>query len=235
MTTRSETRDTKQREQFAGQQAVDAQQTGRAGSGEVRSDRERGLQTGREGRTQSGLVRSGKPGSGLVSGAQMRSPFALMRRVMDDMDRAFEEFGFGRDVGFGRSLVSPLWGGADNDLWVDLSTGGDALWSPAVEVLERGDKLVVRAEIPGVSKDDVNVNVTDDALTIEGERRREAEDRGEGFYRSERSYGRFLRTIPLPDGVDAEKIEATFKDGVLELTLPAPKREQKRGRKISIR
>jgi HSP20 family molecular chaperone IbpA len=64
---------------------------------------------------------------------------------------------------------------------------------------------------------------------------RESEDRGEGFYRSERSYGRFLRTIPLPDGVDAEKIEATFKDGVLEVTLPAPKGEQKRGRKISIR
>ena len=70
---------------------------------------------------------------------------------------------------------------ADNDLSVDLSTGGEGVRSPAEEVLEKGDKLVVRAEIPGVSKDDVTVNVTDGALTIEGERRRESEDRGDGF------------------------------------------------------
>jgi HSP20 family protein len=159
--------------------------------------------------------------------------------MVDDMDRVFEDFslgrGLGREVGFGRGLLSPLFGSTGSDLWADLSDAAPALWSPPVEVFEKDDKLVVRAEIPGVSRENVNVDVTDDALTIQGERRQESEDRGEGFYRSERSYGRFLRTIPLPEGVDAEKAEAKFKDGVLEVTLPAPKLERKRGRKLAIR
>jgi HSP20 family protein len=162
-----------------------------------------------------------------------------MRRMMEDMDRMFEDFGLGRgigrDLGLGRGLLSPLSGSTSRDLWADVPGGAPSLWSPAVEVLERGDKLLVRAELPGVSKDDVNVEITDDLLTIEGERRQESEEQDEGFYRSERSYGRFLRSIPLPEGVDSEKADAKFKDGVLEITLPAPKREQKRGRKISVR
>jgi HSP20 family protein len=234
MPTRSETTSVRQQ----GQPITSTRQAGEAGS-ETRSERERGLQTGREGRSQSGLVRSDLPGWGLTTGATGRSPFALMRRMMDDMDRVFEDFGlsrgFGRDFGLGRGLLSPFWGNAGTDLWSDVTDGGAALWSPAVEVLEKGDKLVVRAEIPGVSREDVNVDITDDALTIEGERRQESEDRGEGFYRSERSYGRFLRTIPLPEGVNAENAEAKFKDGVLEVTLPAPKRERTRGRKLTIR
>jgi HSP20 family protein len=221
-----------------GQQSTNTRQTGEAGS-EAHSDRERGLQTGREGRSHTGVVRSEGPGRGLTGGTPLRSPFAVMRRMMDDMDRVFEDFGFGRglgrDFGFGRGLLSPFSGGLGTDLWPDVTDYSTALWSPAVEVFEKGDKLIVRAEIPGVSKEDVNVDITDDALTIEGERRQESEDRGEGFFRSERSYGRFLRTIPLPEGVDGEKAEAKFKDGVLEITLPAPKRERKRSRKLTIR
>jgi HSP20 family protein len=160
---------------------------------------------------------------------------------MDDMDRIFEDFGLsrgfgsGRELGFGRGLLSPLLGSTGRDLWGEVSGGTPALWSPAVEVFEKGNKLVVHAEIPGVSKDDINIDVTDDVLTIEGERRQESEDRGEGYYRSERSYGRFVRSIPLPEGVDSDKAEAKFKDGVLEVTIPAPKRERKRGRKVQIR
>lgn len=116
-----------------------------------------------------------------------------------------------------------------------LGESGLGQWSPAVEVLEKGDKLLVRAEIPGVSKDDVSIDLTDDLLTIQGERGQESEDRGEGYYRSERSYGRFVRSIPLPEGVDTDKADAKFRDGVLEITLPAPKRERKQGRKLSIR
>jgi HSP20 family protein len=234
MATRNETTNTRQQDQYASQQASGTR-SGEAAGG-PRSDREQTLQTGREGRhqRQTGVVRTGTPGRGLAGGTA-RSPFTLMRRMMDDMDRLFEDFGFGREFGFGRGLTAPLFGGIDRDVWGDTSDEGAALWSPAVEVLEKGDKLVVRAEIPGVAKDDVSIDVSDDVLTIQGERRQESEDRGEGFYRSERSYGRFLRTIPLPEGTDPEKAEARFNDGVLEVTLPAPKREQKRGRKIAIR
>ena len=242
MATRNETTDrstdTRQQGQQTAQRNASAQQTGEVGR-ETRSDRERGLQTSREGRSPTGVVRSDVPGWGLTTGAPARSPFALMRRMMDDMDRMFEDFGLGssigRDFGLGRGLSSPLYGSTGRDLWADVPQGTASLWTPAVEVLERGDKLLVRAELPGVSKDDVSVDITDDVLTIEGERRQESEDRGEGFYRSERSYGHFVRSIPLPEGVDSEKADAKFKDGVLEITLPAPKRELKRGRKLSIR
>jgi HSP20 family protein len=241
MATRNETTNARQQDQYTGQQGQQSSsaRSGEAGS-EVRSDREQTLQTGREGRSQqTGVVRSGTPGRGVTASGATRSPFALMRRMMDDMDRLFEDFGFGRgfgsELGLGRGLTTPLLGDIGRDLWGETSNESLALWSPAVEVLEKGDKLVVRAEVPGVSKDDVSIDVTDDVLTIQGERRQESEDRGEGFYRSERAYGRFLRTIPLPEGTDPDKAEARFKDGVLEVTLPAPKRETKRGRKIAIR
>ncbi len=240
MTTRNETResrDSRQQAQYTNEQGASSQQTGQqtgqwTGGSETRSDRERGLQTGREGASQSGVVRSGRPGWGLAAGEPARSPFSVVRRMMEDMDRIFEDFGFGRDVDLARGLVSPFFGGAGTDLW-GRAGDAEALWSPPVEVLEKGDNLVVRAEIPGVSKDDVNVTLSNDTLTIEGERRQESEDRGEGFYRSERSYGRFLRTIPLPEGVDTEKVDASFKDGVLEVTVPlvAP---QERTRRVPI-
>jgi HSP20 family protein len=211
-------------------------QAGESGS-EVRADRQRGLQTSREERPREGLVRSGASGRGLATGPAARSPFALMRRMMEDMDRMFEDFGvggqLGRDFGLGRGSLSPLYG--SSGLGIEPDGGAATLWSPVVEVFERGDKLVVRAEIPGVTKEDIDVDIADDVLTIEGERRQESEDRGEGYYRNERSYGRFFRSIPLPEGVDADKAEAQFRDGVLEVSLPAPKREQRRGRKLSIR
>jgi HSP20 family protein len=221
-----------------GQQRAQENKSGRQGSArqsETRGDRQRELQTGREGRSQTSMVRPERSGAVYPASGSARSPFALMRRVMEDMDRMFDDFGLSRDFGFGRGFMSPFAGGSSPDLWTGLSGGSAALWSPAVEVIERGDNIVVRAELPGLSKDDVNIDINGDVLTIEGERQQESENQGEGFYRSERSYGRFLRSIPLPDGVDTEKAEATFKDGVLEVTLPAPKREANRGRKISIR
>ena len=233
MPTRNETTDVKQQGQQNAQQNAGARSGTEVTSG-ARTDRERGLRTSRESFPQTGMVRSDRPGWGPTDLSPGRSPFSLMRRMMEDMDRVFEDFGLGRSFGFGRGL-SPLWGGAGQGLWSDATDGGTTLWSPAIEVFEQGNNLVVRADLPGLSKDDVNVDVTDDAITIEGERRSESEDRGEGFYRSERSYGRFFRSIPLPEGTDANKADATFKDGVLEITLPAPKREQRRGRKIQIR
>ncbi len=92
---------------------------------------------------------------------------------------------------------------------------------PAIEFARKGDNLVVRAELPGVNPKDVDVNVTGNLLTIKGERRQDEETKREDYYMREISYGAFERTITLPEGVNADKIEASYKGGVLELTMPA--------------
>ena len=133
------------------------------------------------------------------------NPFTAMRRFAEEMDRAFGGFGL---PSFPR-FEAP-WGSID------------ATWMPAVEVAERGGTLIVRAELPGLTKDDVKVDVTDDRIRIQGERREERKEKRKGLYRTERRYGSFFREIPLPPGVDPEQAKAAFRDGVLEVTLPAP-------------
>jgi HSP20 family protein len=176
-----------------------------------------GMQRRGEGQ-QTGLARRG---GGLPSLFSMdpfemfrMSPFALLRRVMEDMEQQWGQLGMGQ----GRQ---------------GMATTGGAVFSPPMEVLEREGHLVVRADLPGLTKDDVHVEVTDEALTIEGERRAEHEERQGGVFHSERRYGRFHRQIPLPEGVNAEQVTASFKDGVLEVSMPAPQR-QARGRRIEI-
>ena len=93
---------------------------------------------------------------------------------------------------------------------------------------ERDNNLVVRAELPGLSNDDVKVKMTDEGLVIQGERKREREEKGEGWYRSERSYGQFYRLIPLPEGVNAEQAKARFENGVLEVSIPIPESRRSR-------
>ena len=93
-------------------------------------------------------------------------------------------------------------------------------WMPAVDVLEKDDKFVVKAELPGMKEEDINVSVVGDTLTIKGEKKTETEVKEEDYYRCERSYGSFYRSIPLPSTVDSAKIEASYEDGVLEVTLP---------------
>jgi HSP20 family protein len=148
-------------------------------------------------------------------GAYGGGPFSVMRRISDEMDRLFEGFGFGRGA-FGGG--EPGWPGA-------LTSGaeqGAALWSPHLETFERDGKLVVTADLPGVKKEDVKVEVDQNAITIQGQRRHEQSSRQQGYYRSERSYGSFYRTIPLPEGADPSTASATFRDGVLEIALQAP-------------
>jgi HSP20 family protein len=175
-------------------------------------DRERSITTNREqprhGQASSGMQR--RPGSQVSHrgrGDAFDNPLSLMQRMADDMDRLFEQFGFG-----GLALTPSL--------------GAASLWSPQVDVLRRGDKLVVRADVPGMNKEDLHVDVEDNVLTIRGERREEHEDRDEGVFRSERSYGEFYRAIPLPDGVNADACEATYQNGVLEVTLQAPETDR---------
>jgi HSP20 family protein len=103
-------------------------------------------------------------------------------------------------------------------------------FSPHVDVFEKNGKLVITADLPGLNKDDVKVDITEDAVMIEGERQYEHEERGEGVYRTERSYGHFHRQIPLPPGVKTDTATAIFKNGVLEITMEAPQLSKNRRR-----
>ena len=142
------------------------------------------------------------------------SPFSFMRRFSEEMDRLYGDFDFGR------SLASGL--GGEIARLADLE---GSMWSPQVEAFERDGKLIIRADLPGLTKEDINVDITDDAIKIRGERRQEKEENKEGYYRSERSYGSFYREVPLPNGVKREEANATFRNGVLEITMPAPARQ----------
>jgi HSP20 family protein len=137
------------------------------------------------------------------------SPFTLMRRLTEDMDRMF--YGTG-------------------------GTGGRqaGLWAPPVEVREANGNLVISAELPGLNKDDVKVEVHDDAVVIQGERKREWEEERGGVHRSERTYGSFYREIPLPEGAKGDQAKAQFNNGVLEVTVPIPESQQRKPRQISI-
>jgi HSP20 family protein len=182
---------------------------------------------GAQSTSQSGSTWDSRPGlTRRESFAPMRgmgssffSPFSMMGRFADEMERLFDDFGFGR--GF---LAPSNW-----------NKGGQFDWSPQVEVCERDGQLMVHADLPGLNKDDVKVDINDNMLTIQGERKQEHEENRTGFYRSERSYGSFFRTIPLPEGVNAEEAKATFRDGVLEITLPLPQRAKRSGRQIEIK
>jgi HSP20 family protein len=136
------------------------------------------------------------------------NPFAVMRRMHEEMDRIFAE-------GWGRSAGSSAMGGMGS-------------WAPAVEVSERNNELNVCAELPGLRPDDVQVEVTDDALVIQGERKHEQKEEQGGRFHSERSYGRFYRTVPLPEGADPGNARAEFKNGELRVKVPIHRQEQKR-------
>ena len=105
-------------------------------------------------------------------------------------------------------------------------------WVPAMDLVEEGDRFVLRADLPGVSPDDVHVELDDDVLTISGERSSEHEERREGYRRIERSSGSFSRSLTLPEGIEPDSIDAHFENGVLELRVPKP--EQRKPRRVAI-
>jgi len=162
--------------------------------------------------------------------SMLGNPFGMMRSMVEQMDRLFEDF-TGAGLGRGRSFSMP-------SAPLQATGGGygtTSLWYPQIEVSERGNDLVVCADLPGLKKEDVHLEVHDDRLILQGERRNEQTQNEGGLYRSERSYGSFYRAIPLPDGVDPDQVRASFKDGVLEVTVPMPdRRQQAQGRKIEI-
>jgi HSP20 family protein len=126
------------------------------------------------------------------------SPFRDVMGIRDEMDRMFDNF-------FTRSGERGAF---------------DTPWTPIVDIYETQDSVIIDAELPGMKQSDIEVNVTDNTLTIKGEKKQEKETKEENFYRVERVYGLFSRTFTLPVGVHADKIKATYKDGVLKITLP---------------
>lgn len=130
-------------------------------------------------------------------------PFMGLAGGERDMDRMLEDF-------FGRR-VRPWW----PERWFAPEAR-----VPIIDVFEEKDDIVVKAELPGLEKDDIEVNLTDHTLTIKGEKKKEEEVKEENYYRAERSYGSFLRTLDLPREVHADKVKAAFKNGILEIRMP---------------
>ena len=145
-----------------------------------------------------------------------------MRRFAEEMDHLFEDFGFGS----GSRLPSALTRG--RELLRREAGLIPAEWSPRVDIQERDGQLVVRADLPGLSKDDIKVEIKEDMLSIQGERKQEKKEEREGYFYNECSYGSFYRAVPLPEGVDASKATAEFHNGVLEIAMPAPARPRRR-------
>jgi HSP20 family protein len=110
--------------------------------------------------------------------------------------------------------------------------GGLRRWLPAMDLVESGDHFVLRADLPGLSEEDVNIEVEDRVLTISGERKAEHQADKDGFHRIERAFGGFSRSLTLPEGIDADAVQASFDRGVLEVRIPKP--EERKPRKISI-
>jgi HSP20 family protein len=129
------------------------------------------------------------------------SPFGVMRRMTRELERTAGDLGL---------------------------LGDDASWLPAVEVSENNGTLRVQAELPGLSPEDVRVELGENEIVIQGERRVEHEENRRGVRRTEREYGVFYRTIPLPEGAQIDQAKATFRNGVLEVTVPVPQRASER-------
>ena len=128
------------------------------------------------------------------------NPFAFLRRMTPNFDRWFDELPWRQEP--------PAY---------DTAT-----WLPDVDVFEREGTFVVRADLPGMKREDVKIEVKNNVISIEGERKSDFEEEKDGYYRMERAYGTFMRAIPLPEGARAEDVRAVFKDGVLEVTAPLP-------------
>ena len=132
------------------------------------------------------------------------SPFSLFRRMAEEMDRMFQDFSVEREAGNG------------------------AGWVPAIEVSQQDNKYNIKAELPGLEPKDVKVEVENDSLVIQGERKSESEEKKAGVQRTERQYGYFYRSIPLPEGANVEQAQAKFHNGVLEISIPVPEQQSNR-------
>jgi HSP20 family protein len=140
------------------------------------------------------------------------SPFAELNRLREEINRVFEQPGQG---------------------FLEKSTGFFGGWSPSLDVFDDKDNVIVKAELPGMKKEDIEVTLAGDTLTISGERKEEVENKDAETYRSERYFGRFQRSVTLPHQVDPNRIQATYKDGILTVTLS--KSEEAKRKQIEVK
>jgi len=155
--------------------------------------------------------------TGLIHRRPGRDPFGVLREMTSELDRVFDE-------SFWPSFHWPR-------RFTGLRTAG---WAPEIDVFEKDNRLVTRIDLPGMKKDDVKIEVMDGYLTISGERKSEAEEKKDTYFRCEREYGSFYRAVPLPEGIRLEDITATFADGVLEVSVPLPAKVEAKPRRIEI-
>jgi len=168
----------------------------------------------------------------LGGGGVPTSPWELMRRMSEEMGQLFESLG-GTRAGLAPLAQSGRPArGRQGDTGSDVGFGGPAVVVPHIELEQRPGALVVRADLPGLMPEEINVTVDHGVLTISGERRQENLEEREGFIRSELSYGAFFRTIPLPESADEKRVNAVFRNGVLEITVPVS--DQQQGRRVTV-
>jgi len=141
-----------------------------------------------------------------------------VRRMRDEMDRMFEDF------------LEPFFG---NTMPTYRGVAIPEVAMPLIDIVDAGDKFVIKADVPGVDKEDISVSIEGDTLEIKAEKKEEKEEEKEGFLRKERDYRRYYRSLVLPESVDADKVNATFDKGVLNIEIP--KTEKKEGKKIEVK
>ena len=141
-------------------------------------------------------------------------PMGMLRRFHDEVSRLFDEDYYGVAGG-------------------DQSSAATSHWAPAVDIKEEQDSYVLRADVPGVDSKDIEITMENGVLTIKGERKHENSEEREGYKRVERVYGTFFRRFTLPDTADADKVSASSKNGVLEVTIPKQEKVQPRKIKVS--
>jgi len=141
-------------------------------------------------------------------------PMGMLRRFHDEVSRLFDEDYYGVAGG-------------------DQSSAATSHWAPAVDIKEEQDSYVLRADVPGVDSKDIEITMENGVLTIKGERKHENSEDREGYKRVERVYGTFFRRFTLPDTADADKVSASSKNGVLEVTIPKQEKVQPRKIKVS--
>ena len=218
----------KQQSSEIAQDRVSTQQGGKSAQQGSGQNYQPGSQGGGWQRPSDSAVAPRRGSSALFPyGGYGSGPFSTMRRITEEMDRLFDSFGLGRSFFPSEFGQSAQFGSADPQ-------GTAALWAPHVDVVEREGKLLISADLPGVKKEDVKVEINQDAVTIQGQRHQERTSSDRGYYQSERSYGSFYRSIPLPEGANTESASATFRDGVLQIEVQAPS-QQARGRTLEIK
>jgi HSP20 family protein len=140
-------------------------------------------------------------------------PVAELNTIQNEMNRLFNTF-------------------SDQPSQTGRGNGTTRRWLPAMDLVETGDHYVLRADLPGLADEDVTIQLEDNVLTISGERKAEHEEKHEGYYRLERAFGSFSRSLTLPDGVDPDSVQAHFDRGVLAIRIPKP--EQKKPKTVQI-